>query len=454
MATFIDKAKIHVKSGSGGNGIVAWRREKFVAFGGPAGGDGGNGGDVIIEATEDLNTLLDFNHQSIFRAEDGEKGMNKNMHGKSGKDILIRVPCGTIVRDGDSGEAIADLTMAGERVVVAIGGRGGRGNARFASSKRQSPQFSEPGEPGIERDLALELKLIAEIGIIGLPNAGKSTLISVVSAAKPKIADYPFTTLVPNLGVVRKPDGNGVVLADIPGLVEGAHSGIGLGHEFLRHVERTRLLIHLLDITVDCEHEEGQALANYRLINDELSKYSETLSKKPQIIVFNKIDSVPEGYDKELEAKFRQELKLPDDARVFAVSAATRQGVDALMSHVFQQLEVLPVEVQVVEVVADYKAFDNDDSAFEIVRKGGKHFYVDGGKIDRLFGVTDMRNRAAVYRLMNILKAMNVFSELAKAGAYEGCIIHMAGLEFDYIPDDPDEDRLRRKKKEGADYLE
>ncbi|MEB3286659.1 MAG: GTPase ObgE [Vampirovibrionales bacterium] len=459
MATFIDKAKIHVKSGSGGNGIVAWRREKFVAFGGPAGGDGGKGGDIIIEATEDLNTLLDFKHQSIFKAGDGEKGMNKNMHGKSGKDLTIRVPCGTIVRDGETGDAIADLTMEGQQVVVAIGGRGGRGNARFMTSKNQAPQFSEPGEPAIERELELELKLIAEVGIIGLPNAGKSTLISVISAAKPKIANYPFTTLVPNLGVVKKPDGNGVVVADIPGLVEGAHSGVGLGHEFLRHVERTRLLVHVIDMTVDLEEREGQALENFRLINQELEKYSGLLSKKPQILVLNKMDSVPEDYVETLRAKFRAEADTakskhnsPEMAAfepgVFAISAATRQGVDQLLSHLFAQLDAIPKQEQVVELVADYKAFNNDDSAFEIERKG-KQFFVDGGKIDRLFQVTDMKNRAAVFRLMNILKAMGVFSALAAAGAHEGHVISIAGLEFDYLPDDSDESfmspRARRK---------
>jgi GTPase len=259
---FVDKATIHVKSGSGGNGMVAWRREKYVPYGGPAGGDGGRGGDVFVEATADLNTLMDFKYQSIFKAEDGEKGGPKNMHGKAGKDVTIRVPCGTIVRDADTGHAIADLREPGDRVLVAAGGRGGRGNSRFTSSKRQAPQFAEPGEPGIERNLELELKLLAEVGIIGLPNAGKSTLISVISAAKPKIADYPFTTLIPNLGVVRKPNGDGIVVADIPGLVEGASDGIGLGHEFLRHVERTRLLLHLVDVST-----EGDVMANFDLIN-------------------------------------------------------------------------------------------------------------------------------------------------------------------------------------------
>jgi GTP-binding protein len=423
---FVDKATIHVKSGSGGNGMVAWRREKYVPFGGPAGGDGGQGGDVFVEATDDLNTLMDFRYQSIFKSEDGEKGGPKNMHGKAGKDITILVPCGTIIRDADTGHAIADLKDSGDRVLVAAGGRGGRGNSRFTSSKRQAPQFAEPGEPGIERNLELELKLLAEVGIIGLPNAGKSTLISVISAAKPKIANYPFTTLTPNLGVVRKPNGDGVVVADIPGLVEGASEGIGLGHEFLRHVERTRLLLHLVDIST-----EGDALANFDLINRELAKYSEKLSKKPQIVVLSKTDTVPE----EVVSHYRDLLATQTSERIFAISSATHQGIESLMNTVFEMLEHLPKEDEVVHLVPDLRAFDNDDSDFEIHRKG-KAFIVSGGKIDRLFSVTDMRNREAVHRLMNILKAMGVYKELAKSGAQEGHVIKMAGLEFEYYPDD------------------
>ncbi len=427
---FIDKAKIHVKSGSGGNGIVAWRREKYVPYGGPAGGDGGKGGDVYLEATEDLNTLLDFKYKSIFKAEDGDRGKPKNQHGKNAQDVVVRVPCGTIVRDAETGDAIADLTIPGDRVLVAAGGRGGRGNARFTSSVRQAPQFAEPGEPGVERELELELKLLADVGIIGLPNAGKSTLISVISAAKPKIADYPFTTLVPNLGVVKKPDGNGVVVADIPGLVEGASEGVGLGHEFLRHVERTRLLLHLVDIST---HEDP--LAQYDLINTELAKYSPKLAEKPQILVLSKTDAV----DSETQEYWVQAFKeKTGQAHVFPISSVSHQGLEPLLNTMFHMLTTLPHEEEVVEVVADLKAFDHDDSAFEIHRKG-KVFTVTGGKIDRLFSVTDMRNRLAVHRLMNILRAMGVYKELAKAGAQEGHVICMAGMEFDYFPDEEDE---------------
>lgn len=424
---FVDKAAIHVKSGSGGNGMVAWRREKYVPFGGPAGGDGGRGGDVIIEATCDLNTLMDFKYMSIFKAEDGEKGGIKNMHGKNGKSLTIRVPCGTIIRDADTGDAIADLKEDGDKALVASGGRGGRGNSQFTSSKRQSPQFSEPGEPAIERNLELELKLLAQVGIIGLPNAGKSTLISVISAAKPKIADYPFTTLVPNLGVVKKPSGDGIVVADIPGLVEGASEGVGLGHEFLRHVERTRLLLHLVDLS----QPENTILPNFDLINAELAQYSERLARKPQLVVLSKIDAVPE----EVLEHYRAELAQKIQDRVFAISSVTHEGLEPLMHIVFRMLDELPPDEEIVPLVADLRAFDNDDSNFEIVRKG-KVFEVFGGKIDRLFSVTDLRNREATQRLMNIIKAMGVYEQLALKGAEEGHVVKMAGLEFDYYPDD------------------
>ncbi len=423
---FVDKVSIQVRSGAGGNGIVAWRREKYVPHGGPAGGDGGSGGSVYVEASHDLNTLLEFKYQSIFKAEDGHNGRNKNQHGRNGKDIIIQVPQGTIVRDPETGNAIADLVEDGQRVLVAAGGRGGRGNARFVSSIRQAPQFCEPGEPGIERELELELKLIADVGIIGMPNAGKSTLISVISAAKPKIADYPFTTLTPNLGVVRRPNGDGVMVADIPGLIEGSSEGAGLGHEFLRHVERTRILLHLVDIAA-----EEDPLANYRLINEELAKHSPKLAKKAQIVVLTKIDALlPEDVREKLSL-FSKET----GDTLYAISSVARQGLDELLDAMFNLLDTVPREEHVVDVMPDPKAFDHDDSAFEIRRKG-KTFYVEGGKIERLLSVVDMRNRAALHRTLNILKAMGVYKALAQAGAKEGHVVNIAGLEFDYIPDE------------------
>jgi GTPase len=429
---FVDQATIHVKSGAGGNGMVAWRREKYVPFGGPAGGDGGLGGSVYLEASNDLNTLLDFRYQSIYKAGDGEKGGIKNCHGKGGKDLIIHVPCGTIVKDADTGLAIADLTEPGAQVMVAIGGRGGRGNARFSSSRRQSPQFAEPGEPAIERDLVLELKLLAEVGIIGLPNAGKSTLISVISAAKPKIANYPFTTLTPNLGVVQNPQGDGVVVADIPGLVEGASEGIGLGHEFLRHVERTRLLLHL----VDAAQEVDAALEQFDIINRELERYNPRLAKKPQILVLSKSDaSLPEMME-EMQTAFMAALNERGiNSPLYVISAVAREGITVLVAAMFEALAQLPKDEPVVTLTTDLRAFDNDDSHFEIHRKG-RVFEVVGGKIDRLFSVTDFRNREATQRLMNILHAVGVYKALANAGAESGHMILMGGLEFDYEPDE------------------
>ena len=443
---FLDQAKLHVLSGAGGNGMVAWRREKYVAFGGPAGGDGGEGGNVVIEATADLNTLLDFKYQSIFKAEDGEKGRSKNMHGRKGRDLVIKVPCGTIVRDSDTKQAIADLTNPGDRVIVASGGRGGRGNARFVSSKRQAPQFCEPGEPGIERHLDLELKLIADIGIIGMPNAGKSTFISVISAAKPKIADYPFTTLTPNLGVLKKPNGDGIVLADIPGLIEGASAGLGLGHDFLRHVERTRLLLHLVDIASVSEFStdsSGQRnpVQDWKMINHELMQYKDILANKPQLLVLTKIDALtPEELTHWVEAFQAECMETGRQTVIYPISAVSRLGMTELTAAILEFIEAHPEVAPTVEVVKDTKAFDHDDSAFEIRRKG-KLFYVTGGKVERLFSVTDMRNRAAVFRLMNILRAMGVFGALAKAGAQEGHTVCIAGHDFDYVPDDRADER-------------
>jgi GTPase len=426
---FIDKANLHVQSGAGGNGMVAWRREKYEPFGGPAGGDGGKGGDIYLEATSNLNTLLEFKNQSVFKAEDGVKGGPKNCHGRMGADCVVYVPCGTVVKDETLGGAIADLKAHGDRVLVAAGGRGGRGNSRFLSSRRKAPQFAEPGESGIERKLSLELKLLADIGIIGLPNAGKSTFISSVSAAKPKIADYPFTTLVPNLGVIRKDNGDGVVMADIPGLIEGASEGIGLGHDFLRHVERTRLLIHVVDIANPDEHDP---VLSYRLINQELAKYSERLSCKKQVIALSKIDAVS---DEDIHRYQQLFETLAPATAVFPISAVSNQGLKALLHEVLGMLDTLPEDEGIVTVLEDTKATSNDDSAFEIHQEG-RVFSVVGGKIHRLFEVTDVQNREALQRILNILKAMGVYKQLAKQGAQNGDIICMAGLEFEYYSDE------------------
>jgi GTP-binding protein len=328
---FIDRAEIEVTAGKGGDGIVAFRREKYVPAGGPAGGNGGKGGSVFLIAMENLQTLLDFRYAHSFKAKDGDRGGPNNRTGAAGEDLYLEVPCGTVVYDAETGEVIGDLVFSGQVLCVAEGGKGGLGNKYFLSNRNRAPEYALPGLPGERKFLRLELKLLAEVGIIGLPNAGKSTLISALSAAKPKIADYPFTTLVPNLGVVRKPTGDGTVFADIPGLIEGAHEGAGLGHEFLRHIERTRLLLHLVDVTSE------QPLADYQIIQQELVAYDRGLAERPQILALNKVDAVDEAI---VEA-ISQQLKAKTGMQVLPISAVTRQGLDALMQQVWSVLDEL-----------------------------------------------------------------------------------------------------------------
>jgi len=330
MAQFIDRAKIFVQGGHGGNGCVAFRREKFVPKGGPAGGSGGKGGDVILEADRNVHTLLDFKYKRHYKAERGRHGEGNKRSGKSGKDLIIKVPVGTVVKDAETGEVLGDLTEHGQRLVVAKGGRGGRGNAEFATPTRQAPDFAEPGEPGEERWIELELKLLADVGLVGFPNAGKSTFLSRISAAKPEIADYPFTTLRPILGVTEV-DGHSFVVADIPGLIEGAHKGKGLGHEFLRHVERTKLLLHLIDLTDQTRTPEEA----FDAINRELSLYSPKLAEKPQIVVGTKIDALTDRSVLERLKRYFEEKGYP----FFAVSAVTGEGMEELMRFVSRKLK-------------------------------------------------------------------------------------------------------------------
>ena len=422
---FLDKTKIRIVSGRGGNGMVAWRREKYVDKGGPAGGDGGNGGDVFLVADENMSTLMDFKHKSVFKAEAGENGGIKNMHGRCAKELVIKVPVGTVVKDVKTGSVIADLTENGQKVLVAKGGRGGRGNARFATAQKRAPQFCEPGEPSIERELFLELKLIADVGLLGMPNAGKSTLISRISSAKPKIADYPFTTLIPNLGVVKKRSGDGYVVADIPGLIEGASEGVGLGHDFLRHVERCRFLIHLVDITEDNPFE------NYAKINSELAKYSEHLANLYQVVVLNKIDSVDEDKRRLVENEFKKVV--PD---LFEISAVSGENLSELMDFVAKKVDEIPKTLINVIVEEDTEAYNNDDSSFEIFKVSKDTFIVQGGKISRLASVTDERNSEQVIRLQNILKGMGVFDELSKLGIKDGDTVIINHLEFAFYSDE------------------
>lgn len=422
---FLDKAKIKVISGRGGNGMVAWRREKYVDKGGPAGGDGGNGGDVYLVADENLATLMDFKKQYVFKAESGVNGRIKTQHGRCGKDLYIKVPLGTTVKEVKTGKIIGDLTQPNQTLLVAKGGRGGRGNARFATAQKRAPQFCEPGEPPIEREIGLELKLIADVGLLGMPNAGKSTLISVISSAKPKIADYPFTTLIPNLGVVTKPNGDGYVVADIPGLIEGASEGVGLGLDFLRHVERCRFLLHIVDLTME------NPVENYKKINAELKKHSQRLADLYQVVVLNKIDVLSE---EEREKYYKEFKSIAED--VFMISAASHENVEELKAFVSKKVNEIPKPELKIEVQEDTGAYDNDDSKFEIVKADKNTFVVFGGKIKRLAAVTDARNLEQVLRLQNIFKSMGVFEELRKRGIKNGDTVVFEHLEFTHYDDE------------------
>ena len=422
---FIDKAKIKISSGKGGNGVVAWRREKFVDKGGPAGGDGGKGGSVYLIADEGLSTLLDFTYRSIFKADNGENGFKKSMHGKSAKDLYIKVPTGTLVKDLKSGNVIADLTEHNQTVLVAKGGRGGRGNIHFCTPQNRSPQYCEPGEPGIERELQLELKLLADVGLLGFPNAGKSTFIGRVSAAKPKIADYPFTTIVPNLGVVRKSDGDGYVIADIPGLIEGASDGVGLGHDFLRHVERCRFLLHIIDGT------EENPIQNYKIINEELAKYSEKLANLYQIVAINKIDAIPEEMIKAIEKEFNEIGVKP-----YFISAVTGENLDKLKLEIENKVNTIEKPKSEINVIEDLDATNNDDGYWDVQKIKKDTFLVTGGRIIRISQVTDSRSTEQVIRFQNIMIGMGIMDELKRQGVQNGDTIIVGKLELEYWDDE------------------
>lgn len=420
---FYDQAKIFVKGGDGGNGCVAMRREKYVPRGGPWGGDGGNGGDVILRADEGLRTLVDFRYKRHYKSERGRHGEGKNRHGVSGDDLIIRVPVGTLVRDAETGTMIADLISDGQEVVVARGGRGGRGNAHFATQKNKAPRLAEKGEPGEERWLSLELKLLADVGLIGFPNVGKSTIISKISAARPKIASYPFTTITPNLGVVRLEDGRSFVVADIPGLIEGAHAGTGLGYEFLRHIERTRLLIHVLDTS----GSEGRDPVNdFQITNRELMLYNPVIGKKPQVIAANKID---------LESAARNLSRLKENCgdryEIFPVSAILGSGLEALIYRVAGFLEELPPETKTV-VETQGPVVHSLQTRFSI-KRGEGCFVVEGKEIERHVAMTDLNQEESVERLQRIMNRMGIDDALKDAGARDGDTVKIGKFEFEYV---------------------
>lgn len=422
---FIDRAKIHIKAGNGGDGKVSFHREKYIAAGGPDGGDGGKGGDVVLLVDEGLRTLIDFKYKKKYFAEDGEPGGPSNRSGKGGEDLVIKVPPGTLVKDEETGRILADMTKPGQTVVIAKGGKGGAGNQHFATATRQVPSFARAGDQGEEFHVELELKTIADVGLVGFPNAGKSTILSMVSAATPKIADYPFTTLEPNLGVVNIDGGNSFVLADIPGLIEGAHAGVGLGFEFLRHIERTRLLVHVVDVAgVDGR----DPLADFDTINAELKQYNPKLAERPQIVAANKVD-LPEGRDN-LD-KFTKTLE-GKGYRVFPISAATNKGVKELMYYVAEQLSELPEAVPLVEETGEVVYTAVEEEPFT-VRRDGNVYIVEGSWIRKVVGSTNFNIYESIQYFQRSLKNRGVIDALEKLGINEGDTVRIYDIEFEYV---------------------
>lgn len=424
---FYDYAKVNVLGGAGGNGIVAFRREKYVPKGGPAGGDGGRGGSIILRADEGLRTLVDFRYQTHYKGERGEHGQGDKKHGRSGKDIVLRVPVGTMVREAADGRLMADLREPGQEVVVAKGGRGGRGNTRFVNSIHRAPAYAENGEPGQERWITLELKLLADVGLVGFPNAGKSTLISRMSAAKPKIANYPFTTLEPNLGVVKVDAGRSFVVADVPGLVQGAAEGAGLGHRFLRHVERCRVLVHLVDIAgVDGR----DPLEDVAQINDELARYAPALAEKPMLLIANKMDLLS---SEEGEAALARLAEAYPEVPLLSLSAATSEGVQALIYRLADLLDEIGPMVYEDPEEEPIETVTEDVLPYEVKRLEADIWTVVGPEIDGLVHRTQFEREEGVERFMAILEGMGIEKALRKAGINDGDTVIVGPMEFDFF---------------------
>ena len=426
---FADRAKIYIRSGKGGDGHVSFRRELFVPDGGPDGGDGGNGGDVIFEVDEGLNTLTDYRHKRKYAAQDGQEGGKRNCHGKSGESIVLKVPEGTVIKDAESGKVIADMSGENRRQIILKGGRGGIGNQHFATSTMQAPKYAKPGQPCQELEVMLELKVIADVGLVGFPNVGKSTLLSRVTNVQPKIANYHFTTLSPNLGVVDL-DGDGFVIADIPGLIEGASEGVGLGLDFLRHIERTKVIIHM----VDAASVEGRdPIADIHAINKELNAYNPEIAARPQVIAANKIDAI---WDKENDPveKIRKEFE-PEGIKVFPISAVTGQGLKELMYHVKGLLDTMdhkPVVFEQEFFPEDMFVRENLPYTVEKSTEEENTYVVEGPRIEKMLGYTNLESEKGFAFFQRFLKDTGILEELEAAGIQEGDTVRMYGLSFTY----------------------
>ena len=421
---FTDYTKIIIKSGDGGKGAATFRREKYVAAGGPDGGDGGNGGNIYFQVDKDKNTLIDFRYNKKFKAKNGENGSGNHCNGKYGEDLYIKVPIGTVVKDVKTGKVVVDLSKPNQKELILKGGRGGRGNSHFATATRQAPRFSEDGEKGEEKELILELKLLADVGLLGFPNVGKSTFLSTVTEARPKIANYHFTTLEPNLGVVKMKNGDGFVIADIPGIIEGASEGVGLGIQFLRHVERTRLLLHFLDVS----GQEGRnPVEDFYAINEELKKYSEKLSTRKQIIVANKIDVIQD--EKLLEEV--EKLAKKEGLELYKISGATKQGVQELIDHVSEVLKTLPKE-DLIEIEDKIVYTLEDEKQQWEIKKQDEVFIVTGKAVERLMGRINIEDNESMYYLQKSLRNMGIEEQLKEMGICEGDTVIIAGWEMEW----------------------
>lgn len=437
MSMFLDTAKVSVKAGRGGDGMVAFRREKYVPNGGPWGGDGGKGGSVIFEVDEGLHTLMDFRYNRMFKAKSGEKGMTKGKHGRGAEDLIVHVPQGTTVRDAKTHKVIVDLVENGQKFTVACGGRGGRGNIRFATPRNPAPEIAENGEPGEERDLQLELKILADVGLVGFPSVGKSTILSVVTEAKPKIGAYHFTTIVPNLGMVRTKSGNSFAIADLPGLIKGASQGVGLGTQFLRHIERTRLILHVVDMS---SSEGRDPYEDYLAINHELESYNLRLMERPQIIVANKMD-IPES-EKHLKA-FKEKLaiqydKVEDMPQIFPISSLNQEGLATLMeatADLLAKTKAFPLytDNDMIDDEVYYGLNSEEERPFDISRGDDASWILSGKKLEKLFAMTNLERDESIMKFSRQLRSMGVDDALRERGARDGDIVRIGNFTFEFM---------------------